>query len=114
MIDDIVYVDVNEGSKRVMNNVKLYVKLITKFKDDQNILQIEAALSAGEMEKAQNITHTLKGLTANLSLSELYKQCLELESQLKAGSFNPDHLERVKNAYSLTITEIDKVVAQYA
>jgi HPt (histidine-containing phosphotransfer) domain-containing protein len=111
---DVIYINVEEGTKRVMNNTKLYVKLLTKFKDDPSLKDLDAALTAGEMGKAQNAAHTLKGLAANLSLIELFNQSLELETQIKAGSFNPDQLAAVKNTYTQTISEADKVINQYA
>jgi HPt (histidine-containing phosphotransfer) domain-containing protein len=111
---DVVYIDVEEGSKRVMNNTKLYARLLTKFKDDQNIKNIETALAAGDLPNAQISTHTLKGLSANLSLTELNTQVKELEAQIKAGAAKPDQYEIVKTVYSQTVIEIDKVIAQYA
>ncbi|MCL2196671.1 MAG: Hpt domain-containing protein [Treponema sp.] len=114
MADNIVYINVEEGSRRVMNNLKLFVKLLTKFKDDTNFNSISAFLAEGDMEKAQISVHTLKGLTANLSLTELYKQCVELETQIKARSVNPGQLEIVKTVYDQTLIEVDKVIAQNA
>jgi len=111
---DCIYIDVEEGSKRVMNNTKLFVKLLVKFKDDKTLEGIESAVSEGDMEKAQVATHTFKGLTANLSLTELYKQCVELEAQIKAGAFNKEQLDLVKDTYAKTLVEIDKVISQYA
>jgi HPt (histidine-containing phosphotransfer) domain-containing protein len=113
MANDVVLIDVAEGSKRVMNNNKLYAKLLGKFKDDSNLKEIEAALAAGDVEKAKNPAHTLKGLSANLSLTELYKQSVEIETQIKAGSVKPDQLAILKNVFTQTLAEIDKVVAQY-
>jgi HPt (histidine-containing phosphotransfer) domain-containing protein len=113
MADDVVLVDVAEGSKRVMNNTKLYVKLLGKFKDDPNMKDLEAALAAGDMEKAKTSVHTLKGLSANLSLTEMFKQSLELETQIKAGSVNPNQVTVLKDIVDRTLKEIDKVVAQY-
>jgi len=113
MADDIVYVNVEEGVKRVMNNTKLYAKLLGKFKDDTNLNDAESFLEAGDMEKAQVSIHTLKGLAANLSLVELFKQTLELETQIKARSVNPDQLSILKKVYDQTIAETDKVIAQY-
>jgi len=114
MADDIVLVNVEEGSKRVMNNNKLYAKLLSKFKNDQSFNEIDSALQDGDMEKAQNSAHTIKGLAANLSLIELFKQSLELETQLKAGNVNPDQVIVFKDIYQKTIVEMDKVIAQYA
>jgi HPt (histidine-containing phosphotransfer) domain-containing protein len=110
---DIVYINFDEGLKRVMNNAKLYARLLGKFKEDNSINDIEAALAAGEMEKAQAAAHTLKGLAANLSLTELYKQILELETQIKAKDVKGDQLPLVKKIYAETLPEVDKVIAQY-
>jgi len=114
MAGDVVYIDVEDGSKRVMNNTKLYAKLLTKFKDDATLKEIHSTLEAGDMAAAQIATHTFKGLTANLSLTELYKQCVELEDQIKSGSFKSEQLSLVDETYARTITEIDKVVEKYA
>jgi HPt (histidine-containing phosphotransfer) domain-containing protein len=114
MADDVVYINIEDGLKRVMNNAKLYAKLLAKFKENTNLNEVEDALAAGDMEKAKVAVHTLKGLSANLSLTELYKQTMEIESQIKSGSVKPDQLTIVKNAYSQSLIEIDKVIAQYA
>ena len=108
---DVVYLDFAEGVKRVMNNAKLYVKLLTKFKDTK-LDVLEAALLAGELEKAQAEAHTIKGVAANLSLTELFKQSLELETQIKAGTVNPNQMETVKSVLAATLAEVDKVIAQ--
>ena len=109
-----MYIDIEDGLKRVMNNTKLYAKLLTKFKEDQNIKTIETALASSDLQNAQVATHTLKGLSANLSLTELNKQVVELEVQIKAGAVKPDQYGIVKTVYDQTVTEVDKVIAQYA
>ena len=114
MADDIIYINAEEGVKRVMNNSKLYVKLLVKFIDDPSFNSLESAVSAGDMENAKAMSHTLKGLAANLSLTELTKQSLELESQIKDGNLNSEQMTLVKNVYHKTITEIEKVIAKYA
>jgi len=114
MADDVVLINFDEGVKRVMNNPKFYVKMLVKFKDDPGMSNLNAALSAGDMEKAQAQAHTVKGLAGNLSLTELYKQSLELETQIKARAVNPDQITKLKDVYSKTLAEVDKVIAQNA
>ena len=114
MADDIIYIDVEAGSKRVMNNITLYAKLLVKFKNDQSFNEVNAAFKEGNIEKAQNASHALKGLAANLSLTELFNQSIELEKQIKDGSLNPEQIAIVNNVYAQTIIEVDKVIAQYA
>jgi HPt (histidine-containing phosphotransfer) domain-containing protein len=112
MADNVVYIDFADGIKRVMNNTKLYVKLLTKFKTDTNLTALESAIAAGDMEKARGAAHTLKGLSANLSLMELNKQSLALETQIKAGAADPAQLNAVRSAFARTLQEIDKVISE--
>lgn len=101
-----VIIDVEDGLKRVMNNGKLYARLLTKFKEDTNLKEMEDAITAGDMEKAKVSAHTLKGLAANLSLIALQKEALEIETQIKSGSFKPDQIDVIKNVYSVTFEKL--------
>ncbi|MDR2575563.1 MAG: Hpt domain-containing protein [Treponema sp.] len=112
MADEVVYVDFADGLKRVVNNKKLYVKLLTKFRNENKLDDLEAAIAAKDMEKARNAAHTLKGVAANLSLAELHKQSLALETQIKGGSADPAQLNTVKTAFANTLKEIDKVISE--
>jgi HPt (histidine-containing phosphotransfer) domain-containing protein len=112
MAEDIVYVDVDAGINRVVGNTKLYVRLLSKFKADTNLDDIFNFLDAGDYEKAQTAAHTVKGVTANLSLMELYRQTLELETQIKAHSVNPGQIETVKSVFAETLKRIDEVIVQ--
>ena len=111
---DVVYVDEDDGKKRVMNNGKLYAKLLTKFKDDTNLADLITFAEAQDWEKAQATAHTLKGIAANLSLTELFKQSLDVETQIKAKSLAGSSLENLKTCLNDTLVEIDKVIAKNA
>jgi HPt (histidine-containing phosphotransfer) domain-containing protein len=112
MADGVVYVNVVEGQKRVMNNAKLYRRLLAKFKAENNLNELAVALNAGEFEKAQGAAHTIKGIAANLSLSELYRQSLEVETQIKGKSVEPGAMETLSACFASTLEAIDKVLAQ--
>jgi HPt (histidine-containing phosphotransfer) domain-containing protein len=102
-----VYINFEEGVKRVVNNTKLYVKLLGKFKTDTNLDELSAFLISGEYEKAQIAAHTIKGLAANLSLTELFEKIRDLESQIKEKSVKPGALETVEGVFAETLTQID-------
>jgi HPt (histidine-containing phosphotransfer) domain-containing protein len=114
MAEDIIYVNADEGIKRVMNNAGLYVKLLAKFKTGTNPDELFALLNAADYENARTAAHTIKGVAANLSLTELFTQILELETQIKARAVKPEQVERVRVVFDETIKNIDKVVEQYA
>jgi HPt (histidine-containing phosphotransfer) domain-containing protein len=112
MSDELVYINFDEGIKRVMNNAGLYIKLLSKFKTDTKLDELLTLLAAGDYENAQVAAHTLKGVSANLSLTMLFTQVLELETQIKARAVNPDQIETVKTVFNETIQHIDKVITQ--
>ena len=111
---DVVYINDEEGKKRVMNNGKLYAKLLTKFKTDTNLNDLVAFAGAQDWEKAQGAAHTIKGIAANLSLTELFNQSLDVETQIKGKSLKPESLENLKTCFTETIAAVEKVIAQYA
>ena len=111
---DVVYINAEEGIKRVVNNGKLYAKLLTKFKTDTNLNDLAAFVEAQDWEKARAAAHTIKGIAGNLSLTELYKQSLDLETQIKGQSLQPDSLENLKTCFTETLCAVEKVIAQYA
>ena len=113
MSNAVVYVDYADGLKRVMNNTKFFVKLLTKFRNETKLDDLETSLADGDLEKAQAAAHTIKGLAANLSLSELFQQSLELETQIKSGTVDPNQIETVKAVFAATLQEADKVIAEH-
>jgi HPt (histidine-containing phosphotransfer) domain-containing protein len=112
-LEGVVYINQQEGLGRVLNNAKLYVKLLNKFKTDTNGDELLETLRGGDYEKAQVQAHTIKGIAANLSFSELFKQSLELEAQIKARAVDPERVESFKRCFNETLAAVDKVIAQY-
>ena len=111
---DVVYINEEDGKKRVMNNAKLYAKLLTKFKTDTNLNDLVASAGAQDWEKAQAAAHTIKGIAANLSLTELFNQSLDVETQIKGKSLKTESLESLKTCFTETLSAVEKVIAQYA
>ena len=111
---DVVYINEEEGKKRVMNNGKLYAKLLNKFSTETNLNDLEESVGAQDWEKAQTAAHTVKGLAANLSLTELYNQSQDVELQIRDKALNPQSLENLKACFAETLVQVEKVIAQYA
>jgi HPt (histidine-containing phosphotransfer) domain-containing protein len=87
---------------------------LTQFKTgfDIKMTELSTQFASGDMEAAQVSAHTIKGASANLSLVELSKQVLELETQIKARNADPDQMGKVQAVFGETLKEIDKVIAQ--
>ena len=111
---DIVYIDQEDGKKRVMNNAQLYAKLLGKFRDNTKIEPIFAAINAGNYTEAQELAHAVKGITANLSLINLNAKITDLESKIKANSVDAQTVEAVKESFAATMPEVEKVITENA
>ena len=111
---DVIYVDQEDGKKRVMNNAKLYTRLLGKFRDETRLEPVFTALEAGSYEEAQGLVHAIKGITGNLSIKDLNEKIVELEAQIKAKSVDPQIIEAVKMSFAATLPEVEKVIAENA
>jgi len=113
MAENVVYINTEEGLSRLRNNTGLFAKLLRKFLDDTNLKQLEDTVRDGDIENAKIAVHTLKGIAANLSLTELCEQCLKIETLLKAGSVEFEQLDKIRTVQKQTIAEIEKFIGKY-
>lgn len=76
--------DMVVGLRRVQNNPHRYIALLRGFADSQsNVVQaIRATTAQGDMEQANRLTHTLKGLAGSIAAPHLIAQCHALELAL--------------------------------
>ena len=109
-MSDLVYINEEEGKKRVMNNGKLYAKLLTKFRTDTKLDNLISTVENEDWDGAVAAAHTIKGLAANLSLTELFNQSLEIETQLKGKSIKGGALDGLKTCFAETLNAVDKVI----
>ncbi|MDR3342347.1 MAG: Hpt domain-containing protein [Treponema sp.] len=109
----VIYVNQAEGLQRVMNNMKLYVKLLKKFKTDMNLNELITMVRVEDYENAQIQAHTIKGTAANLSLIELFKQTRALEEQIQNKAIEDEALETLQACYHETIRSIDTFIAHH-
>lgn len=109
----VVYVNQEEGLKRVMSNKKLYVKLLTKFKNETNLTDLFHFIEEKDYEKAETCAHTLKGLSGNLSLTALYEKATALDAQLKNQVVDADAVADITVCFNETQKAIDEVLAAH-
>ena len=79
------YIDIEDALKRTGGNRDLYKRLLKRFVEGNDIEALEAALTSGDMEEASHVTHTLKGVSANLSLVGINTASINLEQAIKGG-----------------------------
>ncbi len=102
-IPEMETVNIEEGLQRVGGNKKLFVSLIEKFyKGNQDFKeQVNDALKKNDPELSERITHTLKGVTGNLGMTELHLASKELDDIMKVD------ITKVKAA---DVNKVDKLL----
>lgn len=97
------YVDMEDALKRVCNNKMIYKKLLGTFQKTLQIGQLCQETAAGDLEAAAKTAHSIKGVTANLSLKAAYEKCMVVESDLKNGVCNDADVRELKEILDTTI-----------
>jgi HPt (histidine-containing phosphotransfer) domain-containing protein len=101
------YIDQESGLKRVGGSAALYKKLLGKFIEGKYQEQLEALLAEGKIEDATGMAHTIKGVAANLSLTEVNQLALQVEQALKTGGDYASLVPQLHAATDATIEEIN-------
>jgi hypothetical protein len=103
--------DVADGLGRVMNNKKLYFRLLSGFPGPQMTEDIATSVKSGDHTKTQQAAHALKGVCANLGLSELREISLQIEMRAKAGEAAVDLLPALEQAMTASSAAIERLLA---
>ena len=95
-----------QGLARLGGNMALYKKLLVSFTANTYIGQIKEELSGGDLDTAQKTVHTLKGVSANLSLDKINRYSVALELNLKNSEPYTENIEFLENSINETLTAI--------
>jgi len=101
-----VYIDADDALNRIGGNEGLYKKLLARFVEGNYLDAVTGAINNGDMEEAARSVHTLKGVSANLSLVKVQSLSVELEQAIKGGADHTGKLEELISAYGATMEKI--------
>ena len=76
--------DVETGLSRCLGKEDLYIKLIGMGLGDAKFEELGEAVNAGDLDKAFELCHALKGVIGNLALTPLYEVLSDLTEKLRA------------------------------
>lgn len=107
-------IDVDEGLARVRGNQMIYRKMLGLFLQSTEFDELEAALGKQDYPKAQQLAHTIKGMTGNLSLTRIFLLSTQLMTQLKDGPPNDATLADYRAALEATKTAVEAKIAEPA
>ena len=103
------YINVKEALHRIGGSMDLYKRLLSAFTGGDHIDPLEEALNSGAMEDAAHLLHTLKGVSANLSLVKLAAASGDLEQKVKNGIDPSEAFQELKQIYLTTSQQIEEV-----
>ncbi len=79
-----------EGLTRCMNNEAFYLKLVRMGLADSHFAGLRDAVAAGDVKKAFEDAHALKGVCGNLALKPILDPVSELTEKLRGQETMPD------------------------
>jgi signal transduction histidine kinase/CheY-like chemotaxis protein len=99
--------DAADGVRRVAGNRKLYLKLLRQFVDQQADApaQLAEQLKAGDHATAERTAHTVKGIAANLSITEVQASAGALEKAIRDQA-DPARLEELRQHFSDVLVDL--------
>lgn len=77
-------IDVSDALGRFMDNEALMLKFLQRFPGDHNFRLLKEAMERGDTAQAFEAAHTLKGVTGNLAMAELFQQVSLLVEDLRS------------------------------
>jgi len=104
--------DVADGIARVMNNKKLYLRLIGGFKGPKMAEDIVLAVESGDHDKVQQAAHALKGVCANLGMLDLTEVTLLIETRAKAEESAAELMPELNKAMDEAMAAIGRMLAE--
>ena len=103
-----IYINEKEALGRLGGNKNLYTKLLKRFTDDISNHDAVKHIKNGDFKSAQSEAHTIKGTSANLSLTAAYNSASKLEAMLKEDNADEEFVKQYEIILAETVAEINK------
>ena len=104
------YLDMNDALNRVRGNKKLYYRMMKMFKASTEFAALEEAMANKDYEHAERFAHSIKGITGNLSLHQLFETSSKLMTELKQNTYDEQTYSDYQEALKLTLMYTDNVL----
>jgi len=105
------FIDVNDALNRIGGNMDLLKRLLKRFLEGTQIDELNQVLQEGNIEEAARIAHTIKGVSANLSLVKLRTVTAELELILKEKLDHSAKLSELTDVYDETVKILSEAIS---
>jgi len=111
---DPIYFNVDEALGRMMGNKMILVKLLNKFVESTDIVPLKEDIEKKDYAAAAEKAHALKGVSANLALTELNSLAKALELNLKEqnGADYDKNFADMADVFEKTMTVIKEAISE--
>ena len=106
------YMDYDTALGRLGGKVTLYIRLLQQFLDSDYYSKLEEAFSSGDNEKFNVMAHSVKGVSSNLSLMEVYSYCVKFEENIQSGADSTEDMAAFKDVYEKTVKIATDFIAE--
>jgi CheY-like chemotaxis protein/HPt (histidine-containing phosphotransfer) domain-containing protein len=105
-------VDVADGLRRVAGNERLFRSLLERFADKQATAarEIADALAQGDRALGERLAHTVKGVAANLAMTEVQARAADLEHGIRNHEESPALIASLASALETQVAAIRGVL----
>jgi len=100
--------DVKEGVARCMDMEDFYLQLVNMMLEDENLRILEKAVAEGDVRRAFDAAHSLKGSLGNLELLPIERPVREITEKLRYADKMPD-LTELMNEYDRALEELTEL-----
>lgn len=101
--------DMEEIMDRFMEDKELYISCLERFMEEDTFDQLRDRIDSQEYEGAFNCAHSLKGVSANLGLHDLYDAVCRLVEPLRANQY--DNLAELYDEIVIEKAKIAQAIA---
>ncbi|MDO4565982.1 MAG: Hpt domain-containing protein [Oscillospiraceae bacterium] len=95
-------VDYEGTRERFMDSAQMYLKLLGMLLKDENLEILGGALEDGDLNRAFEAAHTLKGVAQNMGIRPLFEAVQKIVEPLRGGQQRGDYgelYENIKNEF---------------
>lgn len=106
--------DLDTLMDKLAGNHEMVIKMLLSFKQDNPKIteEIISSLARNEIDFAENLLHTMKGVAGFLCASELFEVSERFDTALKQKDFQPEMLTEWLDANKKAMAAISKIVGE--
>ena len=107
------YINIEEGLARLLGNKVLFKRILTIFSASDAMDRLENEFNSGNLQKASEIAHEIKGMAGNLSLTALYTDSAELMLVLRTGVCEAERVAACRKNWDTTEDVVRQVLIDF-